>query len=208
MKLYVAIFISFISLSLFSCATGPVHMAMNESESIKSSYDQTILQSMSDKNQPLLHEIYLRLTKDKINIYKQGLGFNTLRDENKEGHYYLMVNIRPPEISFDEHSTKPHERFSTVLGGYFQKYLTYIKRTDIETSGVEGVSFGIYWPVRDYSQCKENGGFIEYIIVYLSRNDIYNIFEGNKTFAEISQDAEILASLNLEPAKYYKPKYQ
>ncbi len=205
MKKFLAVFIT---LFLFSCAIGPVHMAKNESESIKSSYDDARLTEMYERNRPLLRDIYTRINANKINFYRDGLGFTTLRDPNKVGHYYLMVNVRPPDITFDGNSTKPFERFSKVFAGQFDKYLNYIKRTDFEKSGAEGLSLGIYWPVRDFSQCRENGGFIEYIIVYLSRDDVYNIFEGNKTFAEVAQDAEIIASLNLEAPKYYKPVYQ
>ncbi len=205
MKKFLAVFVT---LFLFSCATGPVHMAMNESESIRTSYDDVQLKTMYDKNRALLHDIYVRLNSSKINLYKEGLGFTTLRDQNKMGHYYLMVNIRPPDITFDGNSTKPLERFGKVISGQFNKYLAYVKKSDFETSGAEGLSLGVYWPVRDFSQCRENGGFIEYIIVYLSRDDLYSILEGNKTFAEVAQDSEIMASLNLEAPKYYKPVYQ
>ena len=69
------------------------------------------------------------------------------------------MNIRPPEIVFNESTSKPEERFAKVMGNNFEKYVTLIKKSDIEASGAEGLSLGVYWPVRDYSQCRENGGF-------------------------------------------------
>ncbi|MBA4416902.1 MAG: hypothetical protein C0392_03170 [Syntrophus sp. (in: bacteria)] len=196
-----------VALFLFSCATGPVHMAKTEQESIKSSYGEARLKALYDINSPLLHDIYTRLRLNQINIYKEGIGFTTLRDLANQGHYYLMVNIRPSEIVFDEGSTKPEQRFSKVMGGYVEKYLAFVKKSDIEASGVEGLSLGIYWPVRDYSQCKENGGFLEYIIVYLSKDDLNNLYGHRKTFAEIASHSEIIASLDLKAPAHMKPVY-
>jgi hypothetical protein len=198
----------FACLFLFSCTVGPVHMAKTEQESIKNSYDEAQLRTLYDKNKPLLHEIYARLKASQINIYREGIGFTTLKDEANGRHYYLMVNIRPPEIVFDESSSKPEQRFSKVMAGYFEKYLVYVKKSDLEASGAEGLSLGVYWPVRDYSQCKENGGFLEYIIVYFSKEDLISIANGNKSFAEVASDTEIIASLDLKPPAHMKPVYQ
>lgn len=197
-----------VSLFLFSCAAGPVYIAKNESESIKNSYDEAQLRTLYNKNKTLLHDIYTRLASSRIDIYREGIGFSTLKDDTKGMQYYLMVYVRPSEILFDLNSTKAEQRFSDVLGGYFEKYLAYIKGEDIERSGVDGVSLGVYWPVRDFSQCKENGGFIEYIIVYLTKEDLSRIFEGYKSFAEVASDAEIIASLDLKPPAYVRPVYQ
>jgi hypothetical protein len=198
----------FVSLFLFSCAAGPVYIAKNESEGIKNSYEEAQLRTLYNKNKPLLRDIYTRLTSSRIDIYREGIGFTTLKDDTGDVHYYLMVKIRPSEVVFDEKSSKAEQRFSKVLGGYFEKYLSSIKRDDIERSGVDGVSLGVYWPVRDFSQCKENGGFIEYIIVYVSKEDLNSILEGYKSFAEVASDAEIIASLDLKPPTYMRPVYQ
>jgi len=196
------------ALFLFSCAAGQVHMAKTEQESIKNSYDDARLKSLNDKNMPLLHEIYTRLRSNQINIYREGIGFTTIRDQANRVHYYLMVNVRPQEIVFDGNSSKPEQRFSKVMGAYVEKYLAFVKKNDIEASGVEGLSFGVYWPVRDYSQCRENGGFIEYIIVYLSKNDLNNLYARRKTFAEIASHSEIITSLDLKAPAHIKPVYR
>jgi len=201
------ILVIIVALFLFSCAAGPVHMAKTEQESIKNSYDEVQLKSLYDRNRPLLHEIYTRLRSNQINIYREGIGFTTLRDPANRGHYYLMVNIRPQEIVFDGSSSKPEQRFSKVMGGYVEKYLNFVKKSDIEASGVEGLSLGVYWPVRDYSQCKENGGFLEYIIVYLTKDDLNNLYGHRKTFAEIAPHSEIIASLDLKASAHMKPVY-
>jgi len=199
--------VTVIALFLFSCAAGPVQMAKTEQESIKSSYDDARLKTLSDKNGPLLHDIYTRLRSDKVNIYKEGIGFTMLRDPANKGHYYLMVNVRPPEIVFDENSSKANQRLSKVMGTYVEKYLTLVKKSDIDASGAEGLSFGVYWPVRDYSQCRENGGFIEYVIVSLSKDDLNSLYGHRKTFADIASHTEVIASLDLKAPTPMKPVY-
>ena len=206
MKKYLAIFAA---LFLFSCAAGPVQMAKTEQESVKSSYDDARLRNLYDKNQPLLHDIYARLRSSQVNIYKEGIGFTTLRDKSEGRHYYLMVNVRPPEIVFDENTSRSGERFSKVMSGsYFEKYLKFVKRADLEASGAEGLELGIYWPVRDYSQCRENGGFVEYIIVYLPKADLMKIYDGFKSFAEVASDSEVITSLDLKAPEFVKPAFK
>ena len=205
MKYLVAILLS---LTVLSCAAGPVQMAKNETEGIKTTYAEAQLRTLHEKNKPLLHEIYTRLTRAKIDVYKEGIGFTTLKDEVDVPHYYLMVSVRPSEIVFNEASTKPEQRFSKVVGTYAEKYLAYAKKDEIEKSGAEGLALGIFWPVRDYSQCKEAGGFIEYVILYLSNDDLENIRNGNKSFAETVSDSEVIASLNMAAPKHYTPVFQ
>ncbi|HEY3275488.1 MAG TPA: hypothetical protein VGJ94_02625 [Syntrophorhabdaceae bacterium] len=200
--------LALICLFLVSCTTGPVHMAKTEDESIKNSYEEIQLKNLYEKNKPVLHDIYTRLRSDQINIYREGIGFTTVKDPKNNGHYYLMVNVRPPEIVFNESTSKPEERFSKVMGTYVEKYLAYVKRTDIEATGVEGVSFGVYWPVRDYSQCRENGGFLEYIIVHLSKDDLQSLYGRSKSFTEITSRAGVVASLDLKAPTHMKPVYQ
>jgi len=204
MRMFVIIMLC---LLVFSCATGPVQMAKTEQEAVKTTYDDVQLKSLSDKNQPLLHDIYTRLKSDHVNIYKEGIGFTTLSDNKNGKHFYLAVGVRPPEIVFDEGSSKADQRFSKVMGTYVEKYLGYVKKSDIEATGVEGLSFGVYWPVRDYSQCKENGGFVEYIIVYLSKDDLMSLYKHTKTFADVTSKADVYASLDLKAATQMKPVY-
>jgi len=194
-------------LFLFSCTVGPVQMAKTEQESIKNSYSESQLNALYDNNKPLLHDIYTRLRASNMNIYKEGIGFTTLGDNKNGRHYYLMVNIRPPEIVFDESSSKPEQRFSKVMGTYFEKYVSLVKKSDLEASGTEGLSLGVYWPVRDYSQCRENGGFIEYAIVHISKEDMSQISAGNKTFKQVASETDVVASLDLKPAVHMKPVY-
>ncbi|HEY3276348.1 MAG TPA: hypothetical protein VGJ94_06985 [Syntrophorhabdaceae bacterium] len=202
------IFFAIIAFILTSCTVGPVHMAKTEEESFKNSYDEVQLKNLYDRNKPLLRDIYARLRASQINIYREGIGFTTLKDPKNNGHYYLMVNVRPPEIVFDESTSKPEQRFSKVMGAYFEKYLLYIKKSDIEAAGVEGLSFGVYWPVRDYSQCRENGGFLEYVILHLSKDDLNSLYARNKTFAELAAQSEVIASLDLKAPTHMKAVYK
>jgi hypothetical protein len=197
-----------LALSLASCAAGPVYIAKTESEGIKDSYNDIQLRTMYEKNRPLLHEVYTRLTSSHINVYPEGLGFITVQDNAGGTHNYLMVNMRPQEIVFDMITSKADQRVSTVLREYLEKYLTYVKMSDIQLSGAEGLSLGVYWPVRDYLQCHENGGFIEYVIVSLSKDDLNNIFGGKTTLKNLLATREIIASLDLKEAVHLKPAYQ
>jgi hypothetical protein len=197
MKNYVVL-----SLMLFmfcSCAAGPVWVAKNESESIKRIYGDTKSQELFDKNTDLFKDIYLRYSTSHINIYNEGLGIATLRDLNNNTHHYLMAYIRPAAISFDGNTTKPEERFSYALLQVPQ-YLKFIKSQDLERDGIEGLAFGVYWPVRDFSQCQENGGFIEYLYVYLRKDDAQDILDGKKDYKTILADSEVITSLDLKPA--------
>ena len=206
MKKFIAVLVSLV---LFSCAAGPVQMAKTEQESIKTTYDEMQLRDMYDRNKPLLHDIYSRLRASKMDIYKEGIGFTTLKDEVGAPHYYLMINIRPPEIFFDEGTTKPEQRFAAVMGRHVEKYLrTYVKKADIKRSGAEGISLGVYWPVRDFTQCKENGGFIEYAIIFISNEDLDQMEAGIKTYQDVTTDTEIIVSLNLKPPVHMRPVYQ
>ncbi len=196
------------ALLLVSCAAGPVYVAKTESEGIKDSYDDVQLRTMYERNRPLLHEVYTRLTSSHIHVYPEGLGFVTVQDSAGGTHTYLMVNMRPQEIVFDMITTKADQRVSTVLKEYLEKYLTYVKVSDIQLSGAEGLSLGVYWPVRDYLQCHENGGFIEYVTVSLSKDDLTNIFGGKTTLKNLLSTREIVASLDLKEPVHMKPAYQ
>jgi hypothetical protein len=204
MKKCVIVFLLFL---LFSCATGPIHIATNESESIKSTYEEAKLKELYTKYNELLRQIYLRLNRSNIGIYKEGIGFTTLHDENNEKYYYLMVHIRPSDVYFDGNTTKPEQRFSHVLQQHFKKYLNYIQKEDLNKDGIDGLAFGIYWPVRDYSQCNQYGGFLEYAIIYFQKDDVWDIFENRKTFVEVVQNTEVITSLNLGPPQSVRPVF-
>jgi len=119
-----------------------------------------------------------------------------------------MINIRPSEIVFDVNTTKPMERFGHILKNYFPKYLKLIKKEDIDREDIEGLALGIYWPVRDFSQCNQYGGFIEYIHVYIPREDVWDYIDGNKDFQALINSSEVITSLDLEPAKSVRPVFQ
>jgi hypothetical protein len=201
------LFLIAIVLTLVSCAAGPVYVAKNEAEGIKSYYDDPKLSAVYSGNRGLLQELYTRFTRDKVSIYPQGLGVTSLSDGKGNQHVYLMVSIRPSEICFDQTSSKPNERFSQVLTTSYEKYLAYMKKEDLKGKDLEGLAFGIYWPARDFSQCDQYGGYIEYSIVYLSKDDFFDIKDGNKTFLDVTETTEIMASLEQKPAVSVKPVF-
>jgi hypothetical protein len=182
-------------------------MAKNQTESMKVSYEDAKLKKLYADNETLLKEIYLRLSNSNVNIYKEGIGLTILNDDKNEKLHYIMMNVRPSEIVFDERSTKPEERFSNVLQTYFPKYLNYIKKEDLSRDDIEGLALGIYWPVRDYSQCNQYGGFVEYIHIYFTREDVFDLLDRRKTFAAVINDSEVITSLNLQPAKSVRPVF-
>lgn len=199
------IFILTLIAVLCSCAAGPVYVAKNESESMKTIYSDTKLNELYQKNGGVLKGIYERLNKANVNIYKEGIGLITLTDTNKEKLHFITMNIRPTEIYFNELNTKPEQRFGYVLSNHFTKYLHFVHKEDLDRDDIEGLAMGIYWPVRDFSQCDTYGGFIEYIHIYFIREDVWDYLDGRKTFAELVDGSEVVASLNLQPAKSIKP---
>lgn len=205
MKIFVAVSIVFF---LFGCAgTGPVYMAKTESESIKSTYEDPRVQSLHQKNTDVVRDIYRRFVQSNVGIYQGGIGITTLTDQNNNKLHYIMVNIRPSDVYFDENTTKPEGRFSHVLMTAFPKYLKFMKSSDLDRDDIEGLEFGIYWPVRDYSQCQQYGGFVEYIHLYFTKNDAQDIIEGRRPYADSLEDAEIITSLGLQPAKSVRPVF-
>ena len=192
---------------LCSCAAGPIYVAKNQTESIKTSYDDAKLKKLYAENESLLKGIYTRLNSSNVNIYKEGIGLTILNDDKNEKLHYIMMNIRPPEIVFDEKATKPEQRFSNVLQTYFPKYLNFIKKEDLSRDDIEGLALGIYWPVRDYSQCNQYGGFVEYIHIYFAKEDVFDILDRRKTFVDVVKNSEVITSLDLQPAKNVRPQF-
>jgi len=192
---------------LCSCGTGAIHVAKNEAESYRTMYEDAQVQKLSKENEAFLREIYQRLSKSNINIYKEGIGITLLSDQNNEKLHYIMINIRPSEIAFNESTTTPEQRFSSVLQNSFPKYMKLIKKEDLDRNDIEGLALGIYWPVRDFSQCDTYGGFIEYIHIYFMKEDVLAMLDGKKNFIDVVQSSEVIASLNLKPAQNVRPVF-
>lgn len=203
---------------LCSCAHGPVYVAKNESEAIKTAYDDQGSQKLYNDNKALLGEIYSRFTKEKVDFSPGGLGFTSLKSKSKERVHYLMVNVRPQEIMYkqmrctDEDRTMhkelkctEEERFSEVLQKYIPKYVKQMKASDLDKNGIDGLAFGVLWPVRDV--CDTYGGFLEYINVYFPRQDARDLLDGSMTFEEAVQNAQVVTSLNQKPAMTVKPVF-
>jgi hypothetical protein len=192
---------------LCSCGTGAIHVAKNETESYRTIYEDAHVQKLSKENEALLRGIYQRLSRSNIDIYKEGIGITLLSDQKNEKLHYIMINIRPSEIAFNEITTTPEQRFSYVLQNSFPKYMKLIKKEDLNHDDIEGLALGIYWPVRDYSQCNTYGGFIEYIHIYFMKEDVWNMLDGKKNFVDVVQSSEVITSLNLKPAQNVKPVF-
>lgn len=203
---------------LCACAHGPVYVAKNQSEAIRAVYDDPGLEKLYRENKGLLGDIYTRFTKEKVDFCPAGLGFGLLKTKSKERLNYLTVLVRPQEIMYkqmrctDEDRMRHKElkctgdeRFSEVLQKYFPQYVKQMKVSDVERNDIDGLAFGVYWPVRDV--CDTYGGFIEYIIVYFPRHDARDLLEGRLTFEEAIQNAEIVASLDEKPAASVRPVF-
>ena len=101
------------------------------------------------------------------------------------------------------------EQLMRTMKGIGKKELTAsLKKEDLDRNDIEGLALGIYWPVRDYSQCDTYGGFVEYIHVYFSRDDAWDVLDGKETFDEAVENSEVITSLNLQPAKSVRPVFQ
>ncbi len=189
--------LAFMLCFLVSCA-GPVFVAKTENEGIRTSYMDPTLKDLSNRNQTALRDIYHRYELAKIDIYPHGIGFTTLTDDLGKKHYYLLVDVRPRDITFGMGQTTPKERFSEVLQRHFEKNLRLVREADVSIDGVEGVAFAVHWPVRDLSQCDSHGGFLEYAMVYFTRADFVSLMQGQTTFSDAVMDAEVVTSLDMK----------
>ena len=197
------IFVIMLSFFLCACAHGPVYMAKNEGEAIKKDYQDKRLQELNNQNQNLLKELYTRFTASNVDIYKDGLGFTDFTSTKNVRTYYLMVKIRPQEIMYKEMKCTSAERFSEVLQKYAPKYLKYMKTSDLNIKSIEGLTFGVYWPVRDV--CDTYGGFIEYIELYTPTRFVNEFLDGKITFEKMLLDSAVVTSLDNRPATNVKP---
>jgi hypothetical protein len=186
---------------LVSCTTGPVYIAKNENDGIRTSYQDQKLDNLAVRNQSGLKAIYERYQQAKIDVYPNGIGFTALSDMNGKKHYYLLVDVRPRDISFGMGQTKPQERFAEVYNHHFESNLKYVKEQDMGMEGVEGLAFAVHWPVRDLSQCDSHGGFLEYIMIYLPKGDFLSLVHGHASLGELARRNEVVTSLNMKKAE-------
>ena len=175
----------------------------DRAEGIRTSYQDPKLNELASQNQAVLGDIYHRYQLANIDVYPDGIGFTALSDDGRK-FYYLLVDVRPRDITFGEAQTTPKERFNEVLGRHFEKNLSMVRETDVSMKGVEGLAFTVHWPVRDLSQCDSHGGFLEYAMIYLPRGDFVSLMKGEMTFSETLRDAEIITSLGMKQASAVK----
>jgi hypothetical protein len=188
-------FLLFALCFLVSC-TGPVFLAKTEQEAVRTSYQDPKLSQLSAANRSVLSDIYRRYQLANIDVYPNGIGFTALTNDEGKKFSYLLVDVRPRDITFGEVQTKPDERFNEVFSNHFEKNMHYIHKRDLEETGADGLAFVVHWPVRDLSQCDSHGGFLEYMAVYIHRVDFAAYSDGEETFADILRKAEIFRSLN------------
>ncbi len=204
---------------LCACAHGPVYVAKNESEAIRSVYEDPALEKLYNENKAVLKDVYTRYTKEDVSFCPAGLGFGQLKSKSKERLNYLTVLTRPQEIMYKQMRCSDEdrkmrkelkctgdERFSDVLQKYVPKYLKQMKASDVDRKDIDGLAFGVYWPVRDV--CDTYGGFVEYVIIYFARHDARDLLEGSLAFEEAIQNAEIVTSLDEKPAASVKPVFK
>jgi hypothetical protein len=189
---------------LLSCSVGKVYVAHTEAEAIRSSYQDQHLSQLSNQHQPFLKALYERLTQEGLHPYPNGIGFTRLSGEGAKKYDYLLVEVRPPEILFDQRNTTAEVRFNEVLHHQFEKNLNHMKEDDLQIDGVDGLAFGLYWPVRDFSKCDQNGGFLEYITVYFTKAEFLKMKAKQLSFAQAANNGQVVTSLNLQPAKFVK----
>lgn len=198
----------FVCILLVSC-TGPVQVAKNEHEVFKTTYDDPELARVYHEDEAPLHDIYQRYHNAGIDFYYDGVAVVGLKDPTgKTEDHYLSIKIRPAEIVFERDVSDPDKwpvRFKRITHQEFPKYIKYLKESDLmKLKDIQGVAFGIYWPLRDYTQCDKYGGCIEYAIIYLTTKDVADILSGARPFLDIAKERHLVASFNLRPAETVK----
>lgn len=191
---------------LAACA-GPVQIARNEKEGIKTGYMDPKLEALSSKYGDLLSSVYSKYRLADIGFVKEGLGFTSLADRTGQRFYYLLVDTRPSGINFDQNKSTGEERLRIILERYFSPDLKMLNRGDVAHDDFDGVAFGVSWPVRDFSQCNTKGGFVEYLLAYIDTNRFLSILDGSETVSDVLADSEVIVSLDLAPPKSIKLKY-
>jgi hypothetical protein len=193
-----------ILLSLLVSCSGPVFIARTEQEAIKRIYLDPKLNDLSEKNQDTLRNIYQRYQMANVDIYPDGIGFTSLESTDRTRYRYLLVDLRPRNITFGEGQTTADQRLAEVVNHHIQKNLRYLTAKDLERTGVDGLAFIIHWPVRDLSQCDKHGGFLEYVSLYLSRTDFSLFIDREISFSEAIERAEVSTSQGLKKANTIK----
>jgi len=185
--------------------TGYVNLAKTQPESLKASYTDPQLAALNQKYSGLLKEIYARYNAKGIGVAKEGLGFVTVRDSKGGKVAYLFVETHHEECNFDKNSSTGQERLQTVMQKYFEPELKVLTKNDLP-SDVSGLAFGVAWAVRDFYQCDQYGGIVEYVVAYMDRSDFYAVLDGTKTLKSVLVSEEVLASLDSQPATPVKMK--
>lgn len=191
---------------LSACAHGPVYTAHSESEAIKKDYQDRRLQELYRQNQNHLRAIYGRFTAAGINMYKEGLGFTDFTSEKNVRTYYLMVKVKPEEITYKEMKSTSEGRFADAMLKHAPKYLKYIKKSDLDIQSIEGLTFGVYWAVRDV--CDTYGGFIEYVELYIPKQFVNEYLDGRISFQEMLVDSEVIKSLDKSQPSNVRPVFK
>jgi hypothetical protein len=83
-----------------------------------------------------------------------------------------------------------------------------LSKEDVAPDDINGLAFGVTWPVRDFTQCDTAGGFVEYVLAYVSKSDFFSILDGSETVSSVLSNSEVVTSLDLAPPKSIKLRYQ
>ena len=191
---------------LVAC-TGPVQVAKNEAETLKSGYQDPELAALSQKHSSLLSSIYAKYRLNKTSFAKGGLGFTSLTDASGKKLRYLLVEVRQ-DINFDKNKTTGQQRLQLILQRYFEPSLRVLNKEDVALDDIDGLAFGVSWPVRDFYQCDTAGGFVEYLIAYINKEDFFSILDGSETVSRVLGKSEVIVSLDLAPPKSIRLEYQ
>lgn len=186
-----------LALSLLSCASSP-NIAYTDAEGIKGKYEEPKLAALHHKYRASLQDIFARYHQAAVAIYREGLGFTKLTDRDGQSFYYLMVLVRPSEIAFDRNTTTAEQRLRAILTRHFETNLRYLTLPDLEKDDIDGLAFGVYWAVRDFNECANYGGYLEYAVAYIKKADVISFLNKNVSFSEIAKDAEIVTSQGLK----------
>lgn len=192
---YAPVFV--LALFLMSCSHSP-NIAYSDMEGIKGKYEDPRLAALNSKYQSSLQDIFARYRQSGIDIYKEGIGFAKLSDRDGQTYYYLMVLVKPSEIAFDGAKTTPDQRLAAIMNRHFGPNLRYLDLRDLQKDEIDGVAFGVYWPVRDFNECSKYGGFLEYAVAYIKKSDVISFLGKTASFSEIAKDAEIVTSQGLK----------
>ena len=195
-------------IGFLAACTGPVQIAKNETEGLKGAYQDPHLAALSRKYDGLLKSIYARYRLNKMSLAKEGLGFTSLTDNSGQKLPYLLVEIRPEDVNFDKNTTTGDKRLQLILQRYFEPNLRVLNKEDVAPDDINGLAFGVSWPVRDFTQCDTAGGFVEYVLAYISKRDFFSILDGSETVSSVLSNSEVIASLDLAPPRSIKLKYQ